>query len=142
MKHSYLFLIVFIFLGTMTSFAQRGGKIEESFDDYFFFKGDKATLLEESKDNLEDLRKMMKRNRCIKIELRGHTNGCGHGKKSSEELSFQRAQTVKDYLVDNGIKAKKIKVKGYGCSDMLYEHPHGSREEKMNRRVEVKILSY
>lgn len=140
MKHIYLFLIAFIVFGTMTSFAQRGGKIEESFDTYFFFKGDKATLLEESKEDLEILRKMMKNNRCLRIELGGHTNGCGHGKESSEELSLQRAQTIKDYLVDNGIKAKKIKVKGYGCSDMLYKHPHGSKEEKMNRRVEVKIL--
>jgi len=132
-----LFLIgLFIF---QTSFAQKKEKMPQGI---FLFEGDKAILLEQSIPNLRKLRKLMKRNKGMVIELSGHTNGCSSGKNKSEELSFRRAEVIKAYLVNKKIAYERIKVRACGCNEMLFRHPRSSKEEQANRRVEVTILSY
>lgn len=109
---------------------------------FFLFDGNTATLLEESRPNLKKLRKFMKKNKNLMIELAGYTNGCSGGRRKSEALSKERAQVIKDYLVDRNIKSSRIRVEGYGEKKMLYRRPRNNEEEKLNRRVEVIVLSY
>lgn len=121
-----------------------GAKVKKTSRDigYFLFQGDTANLLEESAPNLKKLRKFMKKNKALMIELAGYTNGRSHGRRRSEELSKERAQAIKNYLIDNNVKSSRIRIAGYGDKKMLYRHPKNSEEEKLNRRVEVVVLSY
>lgn len=57
-------------------------------------------------------------------------------------LSEARAKAVMDYLIENGISAGRITYKGFGHSAPIYPFPEQSvEEEKLNRRVEIKIVS-
>lgn len=52
---------------------------------------------------------------------------------SARELSYQRAETVKAYLVSKGVDPGRISTKGYGAKLAIYEHASA------NERIEVQI---
>ena len=103
---------------------------------------------------------MMQENEDYEIRLHGHTNGNSAGKiirlsddsrdyftlddssvegwGSAKQLSTDRAETIKRYLVDNGIDSKRIDVKGWGGKQMIYDK--NSSSAKKNIRVEVEVL--
>lgn len=123
-----------------------------------YFYNDAAVMLPESKYELTSLLQMMEENRNYKIRLHGHTNGNYHGKilglgpdknffsmegvvqgmGSSKDLSFQRANTIKEYLITNGIPADRIEIKSWGGKRPIYDKH--SVNAKKNVRVEVEIL--
>lgn len=59
-------------------------------------------------------------------------------------LSFRRAQTAVDYLVEHGIARKRLKARGYGETRLLNHCKDGvtcsDEEHKINRRTEFKIV--
>jgi OOP family OmpA-OmpF porin len=76
---------------------------------------DKATLRPESKDILDNLIEFLELNNNLKIEIRSHTDERGSD-TYNEKLSQERAQSVVDYLVANGIPLERLVAKGYGES--------------------------
>ena len=73
------------------------------------------------------------------IIIEGHTDSHGnywHNKK----LSKVRANLVKKYFVNHGIIASRIKTIGLGAEYPIESNDTGI-EEKMNHRVEIKIIS-
>jgi outer membrane protein OmpA-like peptidoglycan-associated protein len=132
------------------------GDINTLYHVYFF--NDAAIMLPESKYELTSLVNMMKENPNYRIRLHGHTNGNYHGKilqlgpdknffsldgarqtiGSAKDLSSQRAETIKEYLVANGIDANRVAIKAWGGKRPLYDR-HGANA-KRNVRVEVEIL--
>jgi outer membrane protein OmpA-like peptidoglycan-associated protein len=123
---------------------------------YFF--NDAAVMLPESKFELTTLLEMMKENPDYRVRLHGHTNGNYHGRiikmgpgknffsldgsvnsiGSAKDLSYARADIIKDYLVQNGIKADRIEVKAWGGKKPLYDRH--SANARRNVRVEVEVL--
>ncbi|MGL4631624.1 MAG: OmpA family protein [Leadbetterella sp.] len=69
-----------------------------------------------------------------KIELGGHTSGEGN-RNDNIELSKLRAEACKKYLTQKGIASKRIIATGYGP-----DKPISQKDEKTNRRVEIRIL--
>ncbi len=132
------------------------GEIVTLFHVYFF--NDAAIMLPESKYELTSLVEMMKENPGYRIRLHGHTNGNYHGKilqlgpdqnffslegarqtiGSARDLSFQRAETIKEYLMANGVDASRVELKAWGGKRPLYDRH--SANAKKNVRVEVEIL--
>ena len=106
------------------------------------FYGDSPKPLPRSYPTFKALLKVMKKNKNLKISIEGHTNGCHKSVQFSENLSVARAETVKNYLTENGISGDRILHSGAGCRKMLYANPTNAREQILNRRVEIKILSY
>ena len=98
------------------------------------FEGGTARLLPESKVSLKVLLKLMKDNPTIEIEIEGHVC-CAN----DMPLSVDRALTVLEYLVNNGIKEKRLKYAGH--SNYI---PIASEQTEVgriqNRRVEIMIL--
>jgi outer membrane protein OmpA-like peptidoglycan-associated protein len=104
------------------------------------FYGDSPKPMPASLLSLKSLYKTMKRNKKLNISIEGHTNGCSKGDKFSQNLSYGRAKTVYDFLIENGIDASRLASKGYACSNML--HPMSSRFAHLNRRVEIEIVEF
>jgi outer membrane protein OmpA-like peptidoglycan-associated protein len=123
-----------------------------------FFFNDAALMRGESKYELNSLLQMMQENPKYKIRLHGHTNGSYHGKiisagpdknffsldgstqstGSSKDLSYARANVIKEYLGSNGIDATRVEVKAWGGKKPLYDK-HSVNAQK-NVRVDVEIL--
>ena len=103
-----------------------------------YFDTNKYILKEESKPELEKLTKLLNLNPSLSIEISGHTDDVG---KDAENLllSKNRAKSVYEYLVTNGVNPARIRAVGYGKTQPSV--PNNSAENRAkNRRIEVKIL--
>jgi len=102
------------------------------------FERGKYNLLESSFTELDLLVQHMKDNPTMEIEVQGHTDNQGDARLNLE-LSQNRVNEVRKYLIAKGIEKKRIKAKGFGGSKPIYSN---AKEEtrKMNRRVDFVIL--
>ena len=80
-----------------------------------FYDFDKAVLRDESKLALDSMVMLLKDHPNIVIEMASHTDRIG-SQKYNQGLSQRRAQSVVDYLVENGIPRERLKPAGYGKS--------------------------
>jgi outer membrane protein OmpA-like peptidoglycan-associated protein len=133
------------------------GDMSTLYNVYFF--NDAAVMLPESKYQLNSLLELMKANDKMKIKLHGHTNGSGGGKiiymgpsknffamtkdvkngsGSAKELSEARAETIKEWLLAQGIAEDRIEVKGWGGGKMVYDK--NSAYARKNIRVDVEVV--
>lgn len=104
-----------------------------------FFDTDKFDLKEESKAELNKLVALLKANPKMKIEIGGHTDNTGN-KQKNITLSQNRAKSVYDYLVKNGIDAARLSYKGYGDSQPIADNKT-DEGRRQNRRTEFTIMS-
>ncbi len=81
---------------------------------------------------------LMKNNPDLEIRLEGHTDNRGNP-KLLKELSLDRVNAVKDYLVEKGISGKRIETLGFGGEKPVGQNSTDSGREK-NRRVEFVII--
>jgi OOP family OmpA-OmpF porin len=103
-----------------------------------FFDFDKATLKTGAVQNLDVLVRYLKENPKRNIVIDGFTDSVGSA-AYNQQLSQKRAQSVIDYLVSQGISAKRLTARGYGEAFPVAtnEEPGG---RQLNRRVEVVVL--
>jgi outer membrane protein OmpA-like peptidoglycan-associated protein len=73
------------------------------------------SVLPKSKPAVDNLAGFMKKYPTAEIRLEGHTEDL-KGEKLNKELSINRVQAIKDYLVSQGIEAGRIVVLGLGQS--------------------------
>ena len=124
----------------------------------YFFK-DAAIMRPESRYEIGSLLDMLNENNKYKIRLHGHTNGNAAGRiismgkdsknffslndtkdgfGSAKELSEQRADAIRKYLVSNGVDQSRIEIKAWGGKRSI--HDKNSSRAQENVRVEVEIL--
>jgi outer membrane protein OmpA-like peptidoglycan-associated protein len=91
-------------------------------------------------ENLKLLVRPFLNKRASMIMIEGHTDQ--HGSTASNQVeSYQRAQTVRQYLIDHaGFDPKRVLVIGYGESELIDESMVDGAIEK-NRRIVVKIAA-
>lgn len=135
--------------------SKRGDYIE--FNHVRFF-GNSAIFQPEAKSELDGLVDLLKEQPKYKIMVHGHCNGKqsrnvvtkGNSNEffetstlnnratvSAKELTQYRADLVKEYLVSQGISAKRIKTKAEGGNTMIY--PQSGTLSGYNDRIEVEI---
>ncbi len=102
-----------------------------------FFDFDKSTLRKESTKELERLQGILKENPTLKVEIAGHTDNVGSA-EYNQKLSEDRAHTVVDYLVENGIDKKRLTYAGYGLSKPMTSNDT-DKGRQLNRRTEFEI---
>ncbi len=74
----------------------------------------------------------------ITIEIAGHTDNTG-SKSINQRLSIQRAESVRNWLIRNGINPKRVSVKGYGPDRPVATNDTVEGRQK-NRRIELKRI--
>jgi OmpA-OmpF porin, OOP family len=103
------------------------------------FELGRSKISEDSYGELELVENMMKDNPKMVIQLEGHTDYQG-GAKENLELSKERVEAVKSYLVQKGINKARIKTKAFGGT-MPLSRDDTPEAHRLNRRVELRILS-
>lgn len=103
-----------------------------------FFAFNKSDLLPDSYPELNKVADFLKDNPTVEIELAGHTDNVGSDSYNME-LSDKRANSVKVYLVAQGISENRLRAKGYGETQPVAPNEYDWGREK-NRRVEFTIL--
>jgi OmpA-OmpF porin, OOP family len=99
------------------------------------FEFDKATLQQASAKQLQDVLTLLYTYPDLKLEIQGHTDSDGSADYNLQ-LSQQRAESVRQYLLLFGIDPSRLQAKGYGES--MPVAPNDSDENKAkNRRVEL-----
>jgi outer membrane protein OmpA-like peptidoglycan-associated protein len=74
----------------------------------------------------------------LQIEVQAHTDYKGSG-KTNQQLSEQRALSVKTYLISKGVNENQLTAKGYGESQPIADNKTEEGRAK-NRRVELKVI--
>ncbi len=107
--------------------------------DKVFFELDSSILKTESIRILDDVAAtLMAHPEIALVEVQGHTDDQGSDEYNIG-LSQRRAETVRDYLIAQGVEAKRLVPKGYGESVPL--QPGTSEDAReANRRVAFKII--
>lgn len=73
----------------------------------------------------------------LKIEVDGHTDNVG-SEEYNQTLSDQRAESVRAYLVDQGVLTGSVTAKGFGKTQPV-ETNDTAEGRQMNRRVELVV---
>lgn len=102
-----------------------------------YFKSGTNELTDESKAKLPEILKGIQERMPCDINIIGHTDTQG-SLEYNANLSLQRANSVKEWIEENQIEAKSIKVETYGETDLLIPTADNVSEPR-NRRVELLI---
>ncbi|SHM82275.1 OmpA family protein [Chitinophaga sp. CF418] len=100
------------------------------------FETGKSSIKPGSYTSLERLAEMLK-TRGFSLKLGGHTDNVGNANKNMA-LSKDRAESVKQYLVNQGANPSKIEAVGYGSEQPIASNKTKAGRQK-NRRVEFTI---
>lgn len=123
-----------------------------------FFYNDAAIMGPQSSAELNSLLGLMQEVPTYRITIHGHTNGNYKGRiitlgpdknffsltgaqntvGSAKDLSRLRAETIREYLITNGIAGDRIEVKAWGGKKPLFDK--NSVNAKKNVRVEIEFL--
>jgi outer membrane protein OmpA-like peptidoglycan-associated protein len=103
-----------------------------------FFDFNQYSLKNESFVELKHLVQFMQRNPKISVEIGGHTDNVGK-EVYNQKLSTDRAKSVYDYLINQGILKDRLSFKGYGYNVPIADNSTEEGRAK-NRRTEFKIV--
>jgi type IX secretion system PorP/SprF family membrane protein len=90
-------------------------------------------------EELKSLAQVLALRQDIMIEVEGHTDNRGDDAENMQ-LSKDRANEVKAYLVKNGIEGNRVKLSYYGETKPMGNNESESGRQ-MNRRVRIKIIN-
>lgn len=124
-------------------FAEGGKTMREQLDDSgkivthgIYFDVNSAVIRGESYKTLADIGQMLTDDPSLKLAIEGHTDSDGND-ASNLTLSQKRAESVRQYLVDNSkVDVARLSAKGYGETKPIDANttPEGKAN---NRRVEL-----
>lgn len=101
------------------------------------FEYNSAKLKPESRNVLDTVAADLKKYPRLKIELQGHTDSAGPDAYNLK-LSQQRADSVRNYLVDQGVPESRLTAKGYGESQPIADNKTDDGRA-LNRRVVMSV---
>ncbi|MDN3492541.1 OmpA family protein [Winogradskyella bathintestinalis] len=113
-----------------------------------YFDFDKSIIRYDAEIEIQKVLAVLTKYPTMHIDIRSHTD-CRGAATYNEKLSDKRAQSTRQYLIDNGIDADRLTAKGYGearlVNDCGCEPSNDSNcseeEHQLNRRSEFIITS-
>ena len=114
--------------------------VKVTFNSGILFATNKAELNDNSKMELNNLANIMRQNSDVSIDIKGYTDSTGSD-KINNPLSLNRAQSVANYLTQNGVPYAQLKnVQGLGSSNPVASNDTEAGRQQ-NRRVEVYLYA-
>ncbi len=110
------------------NFSDSNSFIYFDFDSYFIKTSSKKFIL----DNVV---KSLKNNAKISIIIQAHTDEIGT-RSYNYKLGKKRANSIKNYLIDNNIKSSRIKIVSYGETRPV-DRSSNKKAWKQNRRAVI-----
>ena len=102
------------------------------------FDSGKSSLKAQSNVVLSDIATILKEYPLSKFRIEGHTDSSGNN-NANKVLSDNRANTVKTFLINNGISESRLSSVGYGEEQPITSN--ATREGRaLNRRVEITLV--
>lgn len=102
-----------------------------------YFTQSTADLLPASRPTLNALAQELRQRPVLRLEIAGHTDNIGEANRNLQ-LSRQRAQVVRRYLVQRGIDSLRLTARGYGGTRPVADNRYPQLRAR-NRRVEVVV---
>ena len=102
-----------------------------------YFEFDSSALDMRSNNILDRAANILNNNQEIDVEVAGHTDSVGTD-NYNQGLSERRANVVKDYLVNKGVKEARMTTRGYGESEPVADNSTDEGRAK-NRRTELRV---
>lgn len=102
------------------------------------FESGSSILSPASEATLGEALQVLDANPDVRVEVAGHTDNVGRG-WVNRRIATERAQAVKDWLVERGVEPSRLRVRGYGAASPVADN---STEEgrAQNRRIEFRRL--
>ncbi|GAB3658471.1 hypothetical protein GCM10028791_31440 [Echinicola sediminis] len=107
-------------------------------NEILFAKGTAQLADENSLNYIHQLVGFLKDHPALKIRLEGHTDNIGNA-KLNKQLSMERAKTIRDYMVKQGVDFERIRLRGLGGDKPITSNDTQEGREQ-NRRVEMVII--
>jgi outer membrane protein OmpA-like peptidoglycan-associated protein len=121
--------------------APKGVRVTDTeivIEEKIYFETNKAVILSKSYSILNSVAQAMKDYDRISVEVQGHTDSDGSA-SYNRKLSDERANSVRQYLIEAGISEDRLQAKGYGEDKPIDTNATPEGKER-NRRVEFKIV--
>lgn len=116
---------------------KEGNNLVLSMPELVLFDFNKYEVKNKVKGSLNTLAKALEENPDIRIKIDGYTDFIG-SEGYNLELSIKRAKSIRNYLVDRGVKSSNISIEGYGKQNPIANNATAAGRAK-NRRVEFII---
>ncbi|WP_342646529.1 OmpA family protein [Mucilaginibacter sp. CSA2-8R] len=118
---------------------RQGEGILVKFDSGILFDVDKTALKSDARSNLQNLATSLNSNPQTNILIVGHTDNTGSA-SYNQDLSVRRAESVKSFIVSNGVSSGRLSTQGKGLSEPIADNSTESGRAQ-NRRVEIVIVA-
>ncbi len=116
---------------------RQGDKLYVALPAGILFDVNKDVVRPEAKTSLAKAAEVLVKYPDTYVTVEGHTDSTGSA-QLNQSLSERRADHVRDVLVQDGVPAARLDVKGYGASDPIADN--GTAEGRQaNRRVQLEI---
>jgi outer membrane protein OmpA-like peptidoglycan-associated protein len=107
-----------------------------------YYDFNKSNIRTGDAHDLESLVALMKKYSSMEVELGAHTDSRG-ASTYNLQLSLRRAESARNFLIQQGIAAHRIKAVGYGETELRNKCTDDvnctEAEHQYNRRTEVKV---
>ncbi len=103
-----------------------------------YFAFNQSELLPSSYPALEKLSQLLKTQKGLEIEIRGHTDNIGSN-WYNKRLSVDRAEAVYQFLIESGIDESRLKYRGFGNKEPVADNDT-EEGRQLNRRVEIMVV--
>ncbi len=116
-------------------------EVQKQLNDYartILFDTGKSSIKAESTTVMVDIIQILNEYPNAKFTVEGHTDSVG-GAKTNQRLSEERANSVRDFLIDKGIGSDRLTAIGYGEDKPIATNSTRSGR-KQNRRVEINLV--
>ncbi len=115
--------------------------IRKTLNDYaktILFDTGKSSIKEESAAVLTNITAILKEYTNARFSIDGHTDSVGSA-SLNQKLSEERAYSVMNYLIENGIASSRLEAAGYG-EDRPIASNNSRAGRGTNRRVEINLI--
>lgn len=113
--------------------------IKVTFDSGILFPTNGSTLNSSAKNNLTNFAASLKSNPDTNVQIYGFTDNTG-SYSVNEKVSTQRAESVRNYLLNSGVPSSRLSAKGLPMDYYIADNSTADGRAQ-NRRVEIYITA-